>query len=166
MSVSQDGPFPSEYSVDELRRQIESIKSGQVPRLVQEIEENGETVERTFVPLVVTRLGGTLPWNTNSTQLQCGTTVTDNSGDMNIRLVYECVCTHSQFKTLQEMRQEPAAVRLVSQSYTGKVTYDELKFDRVADSNGAVIAGDENTNEPIYTIQLQSKEDNESNGSE
>lgn len=125
-----------------------------VPKLVQETE-NGR---REFEPIVVTRLGGTLPWETESRQLQCGETVTSNNGDMNIRLVYECVCTHTQFKKLQQMRSEPTAIKLVSAAYSNPITFDELKFDRIPDANGGIIRGEGENNEPRYKIQLQSKE--------
>lgn len=137
-----------------------------VPKLVQEREVDvaatpaqGEVTERReFEPVVVTRLGGTLPWDTQSEQLQCGETVTDTTGDMNLRVVYHCVATHDQFKTLQTMRTNPEGITLVSRAYTGPVTFDELKFDRIPDANGAVLRGQGSTTEPLYEIQLQSKE--------
>lgn len=133
---------------------------GQVsPKLVQEIEEDGEIdIRREFNPLVVTRLGGTLAFETETTQLQCGETITDNNGDQNIRLVMGCVATHSQFKELQRMRSSPDTIKLVSRAYTGPATFDEMKFDRVPDSNGSIDAEGGESNEPHYTIQLQSKE--------
>lgn len=163
----------------------EGILDGLSPKLVQEIyvESDGseepatstpQTVETTvglddgdgsryvrreFEPLVVTRLGGTLAWDTDSTQLQCGETVTDSNGDMNLRMVYHCICTQTQFAELQLMRQNPEAVKLVSRAYTGPATFDELKFDRIADANGAIVRGEGTTREPLYEIQLQSKED-------
>lgn len=139
-----------------------------VPKLVQE-QEGGTTV-RELEPISVTRLGGTLPWDTDSIQLQCGETVTDNSGDMNIRLNYEAILTHTQFKTLNEMRtgdvptddvtEEPASttVKLVSNAYNGPVTFDQLKFDRIADANGAITQRFGEVKEALYKIQLQTKE--------
>lgn len=135
--------------------------SGQVsPKLVQVIDAGylGQSDRREFDPLVVTRLGGTLPFETESTQLQCGETVTDSNGDQNLRLVMECVATHSQFKILNKMRANPDTIKLVSRGYTGPVTFDEMKWDRVTDSNGSIDAGTGVSNEPHYTIQLQSKE--------
>jgi len=123
--------------------------------------EPTEPTRREFTPDVVTRLGGTLPWDTKSTQLQCGETVTDASGDMNIRLVYHCVCTQSEFERLKRMRSAPQTIRLVSAAYTGPVTFDQMKFDRVVDENGSVIRGEGLNEEPKYKIQLQSKEETE-----
>jgi len=136
-----------------------------VPKLVQRRSDSiGPTnarfdlvPDREFRPITVTRLGGTLPWQTDSIQLDCGETVTETNGDLNIRLVYECVCTKSQFEQLQQMRENPQAVRLVSAVYNGPVSFDQLKFDRVPDANGAILRSGE-TNEPIYEVQLQSKE--------
>lgn len=119
------------------------------------------TTRREFAPLVVTRLGGTLPWDTQSTQLQCGETVTDANGDMNFRLVYHCVAPKSELETLQLMRANPNDVKLVSNLYSGPVTFDEMKVDRVPDTNGAVVQGVGERDEPYYTIQLQSKENSE-----
>ena len=155
-----------------------------IPRLVQEVEqpqdaldlvagppelaenvltsggEDSDTIIRVFAPNVVTRFGGTLPWDTTSKQTQCGQTVTDASGDMNIRLVYHCVCTKSEFETLVQMRSAPQAIEIVSAAYTGPVTFDQLKFDRIPDENGTVVP-DGVTEEPKYEIQLQSKENSE-----
>jgi hypothetical protein len=116
-----------------------------------------------FEPIAVTRLGGTLPWETNSTQLQCGTTVTDTNGDQNIRLVYHAVCTKTQFERLQRMRGNPQQVKLISPAYSGPVTFDQLKFDRVTDANGVIVDG-QYQDEPVYEIQLQSKEQTQESG--
>lgn len=125
---------------------------------------NTEVIPRIeFEPIAVTRLGGTLPWETNSTQLQCGTTVTDTNGDQNIRLVYHAVCTKSQFERLQQMRSNPRQVKLISPAYSGPVTFDQLKFDRVTDANGIIVDG-QYRNEPVYEIQLQTKEQTQENG--
>lgn len=138
---------------------------GLTPKLqsYEEVETGDEERERRIVdefePLVVTRLGGTLPWNTESTQLQCGTTITDATDDLNVRLVYHAICTKSQFDTLISMRSRPNNIRLISHAYNGDSTFDELRFDRVVDANGAVSATDGRITEPIYEIQLQSKED-------
>lgn len=141
-----------------------SNNSGVVPKLKQitVTEDGNEQPVRQFSPLVVTRLGGTLPWDTQSKQLQCGQTVTETSGDMNIRLVYGCICTHQQFKTLQRMRTSPDDIKLVSRAYSGKASFDELRFDRIPDANGAVLRGGKETTQPLYEIQLQSKEQNQS----
>jgi len=123
-----------------------------VPKLV------GDDVE--FEPDVVTRLGGTIPLDTQSKQLQCGETVVDNSGDFNARIVYRCEATHSEFKKLEWMLASPSQIKLVSPAYSGYVTFDELTFDRITESNARVDQSGENT-EPMYKIQLQSKEESE-----
>jgi hypothetical protein len=123
-----------------------------------ELKSDGAYVE----PIATIRLGGTIPWKTESKQLQCGETVIDNSGEMTHRLNMEAVVSHTQFKTLMEMRTSSSSVKLVSAGYTGTVTFDQLKWDQVEDANGAVINGKE-VNEPIYKVQLQSKQ-NENSG--
>jgi hypothetical protein len=131
------------HDVDELRSQVS-------PKLVQDNLE--------LEPVVVTRLGGTLPFDTSSKQLQCGETVTDSGGEKNLRLVYHAVVTKTQFDTLARMRKNGDSVELISTAYSGPATFDELKFDRITDANGAVIRGEGTTREPLYEIQLQSKQ--------
>lgn len=130
-----------------------------VPKLVQ-YDDEGNFL-REFQPNVVTALGGTLPWQTNSTQLQCGDTITENSGDMNFRLNYECVCDFTELNKLQRMRSQTGNIRLVSNFYSGPATFDELVVQRIADANGAVVRGEGEEHEPRYRVQLQSKEENE-----
>lgn len=139
--------------------------TGVVPKLVQlRRPEEGFPYKIEVEPLVVTRLGGTLPWDTESTQLQCGETVTDAGGDLNIRLVYHAIITHTDFKRLSRMRSNPTEVKLVSRAYTGPVTFDQLKFDRIPDANGAVTRDDGEISDPLYEIQLQSKENDDDEG--
>lgn len=121
-----------------------------VPKLV------GDGLE--FEPDVVTRLGGTLPWDTQSKQLQCGETVVNNNDDFNLRINYECEATHTEFKKLLRLRASPEEIKLVSPAYSGRVTFDELTFDRISESNARVDQTGENL-EPMYKIQLQSKEE-------
>lgn len=114
-----------------------------------------------FTPDVVTRLSGALPWDTQSTQLQCGSTVVENNDDFNHRITFECVAKHSEFMALQSMRAEPGGVKLVSAPYSGTVTFDELRWEQIADANGAVQNTGEQNTEPRYKIQLQSKEEDQ-----
>lgn len=130
-----------------------SIQNEVSPILVQDDLE--------FDPISVTRLGGTLPWNTDSKTLQCNETITDADGDSNIRLDYECTCTLNQLRTLQRMRANPNNVELISPSYSGPVTFDQLKFERVPDANGGIRADVGEDNQPRYLVQLQSKEESE-----
>jgi hypothetical protein len=141
-------PGVTENTEDQRLREIE-------PKLVQT-----DPVEIEFQPQVVTRLGGTLPWDTESRQLQCGETVVDNNDDFNIRLNMECVANHDQFRLLQRMRANPSQIKLVSAAYSGPVTFDELRFDRITDANGAVTPTGPDE-QPMYQIQLQSKEESE-----
>jgi hypothetical protein len=122
------------------------------PKLVQ---SNGNLE---FNPISVTRLALTLPWETESRQLQCGETVTDNNGDYNGRLVMEAVATKTQLEQLQQMRSEPSNARLIAPLYNGPVTFDEMQIERVPEANGAIVRGGGETGEPIYEVQLQSKD--------
>lgn len=166
----------TEEILDRLQdEQVERLQSEVSPKLVQTVTEDVDIGNRTsgfagatdassvvtqreVDPIAVTRLGGTLPWDTESMQLQCGETVTSSNGDHNVRLVMECVVKKSQFEKLNLMRNNPEEVKLVSSAYTGPVTFDELKFDRIPDANGAITPGDGEDWEPRFTIQLQSKE--------
>lgn len=125
-----------------------------IPKLIQ--EDSGLE----FAPRVVTKLAGTLPFDTNSEQLQCGKTVTESDGDLNIQLNMEAVVPHSKLKTIHEMRQYDSQIELVSAAYSGAAKFDQLKFDRLPDANGAMTVNG-SVEEPWYTVQLQSKEDDE-----
>jgi hypothetical protein len=175
-SLTEDDLVSTIDTTDELARQggdvrLDTISDQQardeleiVPKLQQLGGENNDTVIREFTPNVVTALGGTLPWNTDSKQLQCQQTITEADGDMNIRLRYECVATKSEFIKLQRMRETPQDIYLVSAVYTNPVTFDQLKFERVTDSNGHITTNQGVREEPKYEIQLQSKEGTESGG--
>lgn len=134
------------------------------PKLVQDSPEG----RLEFAPKVVTRLGYTLPWDNNSTQLDCGSTVTSNSGEMAMRLVFDCRAPLSELETLAEMRRRGTSVKLVSSiGEVNTVNFDELKVDRVPDSNGIITNDGRAIDEPMYEIQLQSKkEDDENSGIE
>jgi len=123
-----------------------------VPRLI------GDDVE--FKPDVVTRLGATIPLDTQTKQLQCGETVVDNNGHFNARINFECEATHTEFKKLKRMLTSPEEIKLISAAHSGYVTFDELTYDRIPESNARVNESGENT-EPMYKIQLQSKEESE-----
>jgi len=169
---------------NDLAFDIDRFKGQVSPKLVQELDLDGDNIIDTsedpdddklvesprddytptqidrleIDPISVTRLGGTLPWVTESMQLQCGETVVGNNGDNNLRLVMEMIITDSQFVTLQQMRNNSSVVKLISRSYTGPVTFDEMKFERIPDSNGAIIEDVGETYEPQYKIHLQTKE--------
>jgi hypothetical protein len=126
-----------------------SYLSGVEPTLKQDGTE--------ITPLATIRLGGTIPWDTSSKQLQCGESITDNSGEQTHRLNMEAVVNHEQFKVLNQMRNNDTQLTLVSAGYDGPATFDQLKWDRIEDANGALTPnGAEDA--PLYTVQLQTKE--------
>ena len=146
---------------ERLRERRESERAAQTA-VTLETRESGSTV-RSITPEVVTRHGGTLPFDATSTQLQDGQTVTDDNGDMNLRLNTEIVVTFSQFRTLNQMRNDDGELFVVSPAYSGPATFDQLKWDRIPDADGRVTAtGKEQT--AMYSVQLQSKEQNEDTG--
>lgn len=142
---------------------IEEAMGSVSPKLVQgrDKDDNGEIeIRREVAPLAVTRLGGTLAFDTNSKQLQCSETITQGNNDQNLRLVMEGVITESQREKLMKMRSNPSSVKLVSAAYTGPATFDQIKWDRIADANGAQTRTHGEIKEPLHTVQLQSKENN------
>lgn len=120
-----------------------------------------ELVVREFAPDVVTELGGTLPWDTESAQLQGGETVTSNGDDMSFQLKFRCVCDSPELRKLLRMRSSPDKIRLVSVLYKGPVTFDQLKVERLPDANGAVEADGTENPYPRYDVQLQSREESQ-----
>jgi hypothetical protein len=150
--------------IEEEQTQQQAFEAGVTPKLIQErtaqeADEGEDPIpRREFEPIAVTRMGGTLPWNADSTTLQCNQTVTDVDGDDDFRLNYEASCTLAQLRTLQEMRAAPEAVRLVAPLYNGPVSFDQLKVERLPDANGGVRRGEGADPQPRYTIQLQTKE--------
>ena len=148
-SVEQTQQAAQQQVTEDQRRRGAEV----VPKLVTEDQE--------LQPAVVTRMGGTLPFDADSVQLQDGQTVTDERGDTNIRLNMEFETSANGLRTLNEMRDSDQQIRLVSTSYTGPATFDQLKFDRIGDANGVVFADGESRKEARYTIQLQSKEQSE-----
>ena len=134
----------------------EGARAAETAVSIQTRDENG--VIRAITPDVVTRFGGTLPFDTQTTQLQDGQTVTDENGDMNIRLNMEAILPYEELQTLNLMRSSGNQLFVVSPSYSGPATFDQFKFDRIPDDNGRVIRNDRNRKTASYTVQLQSKE--------
>jgi len=88
--------------LQEQRRQQEVNRTGRTTPKLQAVDSNGN-ITREIKPDVVTRFGGTKPFDTTSTQLQDGQTVVDERGDTNIRLNMEMVLTFSQFQALNQI---------------------------------------------------------------
>jgi len=151
-------------SESEIWQTVEAAIGKVSPKLIQELDTDGDgevEIRREVDPIAVTRLGGTLPFDTDSEQLQCGETVTQRTGNENLRLILEAVITETQRNTLLKMRSDPQSVKLVSAAYSGRVVFDELRWDRIADANGAETRTQGRIIEPLYEIQLQSKENSE-----
>lgn len=145
------------------QQQSRSRRASTTPKL-QEVDGN-DNVVRELAPDFVSAFGGTLPFDTDSTQLQDGQTVTDQNGDQNIRVNMEMVLTGGQLATLQQMRQSGNQLNVVSVGYSGKATFDEIKFDEIPDDNGRITADGQRIDDATFTVQLQSKESDEDDDS-
>jgi propanediol dehydratase small subunit len=144
---------------EQAKQQARSRRASTTPKL-QEVDGD-DNVVRELAPDFVSAFGGTLPFDTDSTQLQDGQTVTDQNGDQNIRLNMEMVLTGGQLATLQQMRQSGNQLNVVSVGYSGKATFDEIKFDHIPDENGRITADGQRIDDATFTVQLQSKESDE-----
>jgi len=138
----------------------EARRSADAAAFLQEIDDDGEIV-REVKPDVVMRFGGTLPFDADSTQLQDGQTVTDARGDENIRLNMEMGVGYVQFQKVAAMRASDNQIKVISPSYSGPATFDQIKYDRIPDANGIVTDTGEAKKEARYVVQLQSKEQSE-----
>jgi len=143
--------------------QREQTRSAETAAFLQEVDAN-KNVIREVKPDAVLRFSGTLPFDADTTQLQDGQTVTASRGDQNIRLNMEMAVGYSEFQQLARMRTSNNQIRLVSPSYSGPATFDQIKYDRLPDANGAVFPDSGSVEEARYVVQLQSKEqsDNDS----
>jgi len=141
----------------QLREQSRNRAASTAP-ILQEVTPEDKNVVSEIKPDVVLRFGGTLPFDSKSTQLQCGETVTSENGDTNLRLNMECILTFSELEQLQSMRTSENTLKVVSNLYSGVAMFDQLKFDRIPESNETVYPDGTTQPEARYTVQLQSKE--------
>jgi len=144
---------------EQAREQSRSRRASTTPKL-QEVDRDGNVV-RELAPNFVSAFGGTLPFDTDSTQLQDGQTVTDQNGDQNIRLNMEMVLTGRQLFKLLDMRRSNNRLNVLSSTHSWKATFDEIKFDEIPDENGRVTADGQRIDDATFTVQLQSKESDE-----
>jgi len=142
---------------EQLREQSRNRAASTAP-ILQEVTPEDKNVISEIKPDVVLRFGGTVPFDSTSTQLQCGETVTSENGDTNLRLNMECILTFSELKQLQSMRTSENTLKVVSNLYSGVAMFDQLKFDRIPESNETVYPDGTTQPEARYTVQLQSKE--------
>lgn len=96
-----------------------------------------------------------LPWNRQSNQTACGTTIQVPNGDLNWRIVIEGVISLGQFKDLNALRGEDS-VEVVTAAFGKKnIAFDQLDVDRADEDQVGDIQGDVG---PLYHFQLQTKE--------
>jgi hypothetical protein len=63
------------------------------------------------------------------------------------------------------MRQSGNQLNVISVGYSGKATFDEIKFDEIPDDNGRITADGQRIDDATFTVQLQSKESDEDDDS-
>lgn len=145
---------------------------GDLPQL-QELSDFGEespqivsldgTIE--FEPPVVTRVNGILPFETNTDQYLCGTTQVAESTDTNWRATIEGILFYRHLSTIKRLREESDGEVLFLAPMTvelgiERVQFDRIELDRPQDLNNRPVRhGTEVIEEPIYSFQFQSKED-------
>ena len=161
-SVEQTQQAAQQQVTEDQRRRAAKV----TPKITAVDADNNTIVE--VQPSVVTRFGGTVPFDEDSNQLQDGQTVTDQRGDMNIHLNMEFEATQQQLATLAQMRKDVSnnnspivKLKVVSAFGTQPATFDKMKFDQIPDSNGIVTNSGDSREGARYTIQLQSKEQSE-----
>jgi len=119
----------------------------------------------TFDPLVVTNLSGILPWDLERDKTLCGENIVDTDGDLNARMTIEGYCLLSQLGELFQLRNNSSEVRLLwsgaEETGISSVSFDQLRFDRTAEEDLGEAA--DQITEPIFSFQLQSKEDGQDN---
>ena len=151
-----------EQRKQQLQQEERQRVSNTAPKLVS-VDSQGNTVNE-IQPQVVSRFGGTLPFDADNTQLQDGQTVTDPGGDENIRLNMECVLNYDEMLTFQQMRQSENSIRVIyNRVFSGPATFDQVKFDVVSDANGVLYADGEYQDTEQYTVQFQTKEQTDEN---
>jgi hypothetical protein len=97
-----------------------------------------------------------LPWQRDSNQTACGTTIQNQNGDLDWRIVFEGVLTLSQLDRLRSIRDQSGDVETRSAVFGVKrVTFDQLSVSRGDDRK---VVETSNGTEPLYEFQLQTKE--------
>ncbi|QGA82762.1 hypothetical protein [Halomicrobium sp. LC1Hm] len=119
---------------------------------------------------VTTKIDGILPWNIERDQTASGQTIVNPNGDRNLRGTIEGIIFTTQLEQLANLRQQSATVKLVCPMTEvlgiPRFVPDRLQVTRKADAGTGVYTYEgESVEEPLYTFQLQSKEQSGNNES-
>lgn len=97
-----------------------------------------------------------LPWDRDNNQTACGQTIQTQNGDFNWRIVLSGVVTLSQLDALRGLRDDSSAVETRTAMFgVREVNFDQLNVTRPQSPSVIRVDGEV---EPIYEIQLQTKE--------
>lgn len=112
---------------------------------------------------VVTNERGILNWNTETDVTTAGETIVDTNGDMNWRPVLEGILIQSQFEEMVKLRNQANEVRIITDAITTEIVPDRFEYERVGEEDVGEVTYDGQPHEgPIYTFQLQVKEEQDS----
>jgi hypothetical protein len=121
------------------------------------ISQNGVVVK----PVSVEEIRGTSKGNSEEHTDICGNTQVKKQGDANWHVTVEAMVLKSQFEELKQMRPQDEPVRIVSDGFTGNVTFDRFTFKQKEDFNTVETEVDgEVREEPLISVQLQSRAEN------
>jgi len=96
-----------------------------------------------------------LPWNRQSNQTACGTTIQYQAGDLNWRIVIDGVLTIDQFRELESLRGTESVEVRTAEFGIIEITFDQLNVTRNDEPSEAEIDGEV---KPLLEFQLQTKE--------
>jgi len=97
-----------------------------------------------------------LPWDRDNNQTACGQTIQTQNGDFNWRVVFNAIVTVSQLDELRTLRNSASDVETRTAAFGIKsVNFDQLNINRSDEPSVIEVDG---TVEPLYEIQLQTKE--------
>lgn len=96
-----------------------------------------------------------LPWNRQSNQTACGTTIQYQAGDLNWRIVIDGVLTIDQFRELESLRGTQGVEVRTAEFGIIEITFDQLNVTRNDEPSEAEVDGEV---QPLLEFQLQTKE--------
>ena len=96
-----------------------------------------------------------LPWNRQSNQTACGTTIQHQAGDLNWRIVIDGVLTIDQLRELESLRGTESVEVRTAEFGVIDITFEQLNVARNDEPSEAEIDGE---TQPLLEFQLQTKE--------
>ncbi|TKX58901.1 hypothetical protein EXE44_04980 [Halorubrum sp. SS7] len=100
-----------------------------------------------------------LPWDRDNNQTACGQTIQNQNGDFNWRIVLSGVVSLSQLDAIRAMRGDASGVETRTAMFgIREVNFDQLNVTRSENPSVINMGGEV---EPLYEIQLQTKELND-----